>query len=60
MIGLPTETDEDINAIIDITKKVKEILLEIGRKKGQLGRITLSVSSFVPKASHALSVVQDG
>ncbi|MBI5182355.1 MAG: TIGR03960 family B12-binding radical SAM protein [Nitrospirae bacterium] len=49
MIGLPTETDEDINAIIDITKKVKEILLEIGRKKGQLGRITLSVSSFVPK-----------
>lgn len=49
MIGLPTETDEDINAIIDITKKVKEILLEIGRKKGQLGRITLSISSFVPK-----------
>ena len=49
MIGLPTETDEDISAIIDITKKVKEILLEIGRKKGQLGRITLSVSSFVPK-----------
>ncbi len=49
MIGLPTETDEDINAIIDITKKVKEILLETGRKKGQLGRITLSISSFVPK-----------
>lgn len=49
IIGLPTETDGDIAAIIDLAKKVREILLETGKKRGNLGRLTLSVSSFVPK-----------
>jgi len=46
MIGLPTETTEDLDGIIAITKKV----LEAGRKTGR-GRIMInvSVSTFVPK-----------
>jgi len=46
MIGLPTETIEDLDGIIALTKKV----LEAGRKTGR-GRIQInvSISTFVPK-----------
>lgn len=49
MIGLPTESMEDIQAIIDLTKKVHEIQLSICRQKDRLGLLTLSVNCFVPK-----------
>lgn len=49
MIGLPTETEEDITAIIKLVKKIKHEQLVIGRGQKRLGTITLSVSSFVPK-----------
>ncbi len=46
MIGLPSETDEDIEAISKLALKCKNIL-----DKQQAGcRLTLSVSPFVPKA----------
>jgi radical SAM superfamily enzyme YgiQ (UPF0313 family) len=46
MIGLPTETDEDIAAIADLTLKCKAILDR--RQTGS--RLILSVAPFVPKA----------
>jgi radical SAM superfamily enzyme YgiQ (UPF0313 family) len=49
MIGLPSETEEDIRAIIQLVKKIKHEQLVIGRGQKRLGTITLSVSSFVPK-----------
>jgi radical SAM superfamily enzyme YgiQ (UPF0313 family) len=49
MIGLPTETEEDIEAIIQLVKQVKHEQLVIGRGQKRLGTITLSISSFVPK-----------
>jgi radical SAM superfamily enzyme YgiQ (UPF0313 family) len=49
IIGLPTETDDDVAAIIQLVKRVKHTQLVIGRGKKRLGTITLSVSSFVPK-----------
>ena len=46
MIGLPTETDEDIDEIINLTLKCKNIL-----DRQQSGcRIALTISPFVPKA----------
>ncbi len=42
MIGLPTETDEDIEALINLMKRIK------AENKGF--ELTLSVSSFIPKA----------
>ncbi len=46
MIGLPTETDDDIDAIIDLSIKCQELL-----DKGQKGcRLTLNLAPFVPKA----------
>ena len=45
MIGLPTETDEDIEAIIDLTLGYKNIL-----DRRQTGcRIAVTISPFVPK-----------
>lgn len=52
MIGLPTETDEDLDGIARLAKEV----LDLGRKarvpRNKL-RVTVSVSSFVPKAHTA-------
>ncbi len=45
MIGLPTETDEDILAIVDLAKKAKK---EANRLSPNV-RITISASTFVPK-----------
>jgi radical SAM superfamily enzyme YgiQ (UPF0313 family) len=46
MIGLPTETDEDIEAIIDLSLGYKKIL----DKQQTGGRIAVTISPFVPKA----------
>jgi radical SAM superfamily enzyme YgiQ (UPF0313 family) len=43
MIGLPTETDDDVLAIAALAAKVRE------RLPGGVGRITLSINPFVPK-----------
>lgn len=49
MVGLPTEKDEDIQSIIDLTKKIKHIIMKEGRGGRYLERITLSINPFVPK-----------
>ena len=53
MIGLPTETDEDLVAIRDLTLQLREIMLKHGRGRGQLGRIVGSVNPLVPKPGTA-------
>ncbi|WP_427111962.1 radical SAM protein [Megasphaera sueciensis] len=45
MIGLPWEEDEDIEAIVDMTQKVKDHMKRIGNT----GKITLSINPFIPK-----------
>jgi radical SAM superfamily enzyme YgiQ (UPF0313 family) len=50
MIGLPTETEEDLAELISLVSEVREEVNKIGRAKGQLATITLSINSFVPKA----------
>jgi radical SAM family uncharacterized protein/radical SAM-linked protein len=46
MIGLPTETMEDVLGIADLCKKVKYE----GKKAGSGGDVNVSVGSFVPKS----------
>ena len=50
MIGLPTETYEDLDGIVDLAKKIKDLNYEINGKKGGRFNLTVSVSNFVPKA----------
>ena len=45
MIGLPTETMDDIQGIVDISREVKRQ----GKFAGNGGDVNVSVSSFVPK-----------
>ena len=49
ILGLPTETQEDVDAIITLAEKAHEVQLKHARPAGRIGRITLSVNSFVPK-----------
>jgi radical SAM superfamily enzyme YgiQ (UPF0313 family) len=53
MIGLPTETDEDLVAIRDLTLQLREIMLKHAKGKGQIGRIIGSVNPLIPKPSTA-------
>jgi radical SAM superfamily enzyme YgiQ (UPF0313 family) len=49
MIGLPTETDEDIEAIPNLAARLLERLRVPSGQGEPFGRLTLSISSFVPK-----------
>jgi radical SAM superfamily enzyme YgiQ (UPF0313 family) len=49
MIGLPTETKDDLEEFVQLVRKVRERILPIGRAKGRLCELLLSVNSFVPK-----------
>ena len=48
MMGLPTETDEDIVGIAELAQKVVDCYKEVKGKRGV--KVTVSVSCFVPKA----------
>ena len=49
MLGLPTETDEDVLAIADLARKVYFTWKEHAANKARGVRITVSTSWFVPK-----------
>ncbi len=49
LIGLPTEEQRDLEEMLELVKKTREIWREEGRKKGRLGKLTLSVNPFIPK-----------
>ena len=49
MLGLPTEAQEDVDAIADLTKKIYARFCGKGTKEAHVGGITLSVNAFSPK-----------
>ena len=53
MIGLPTETDEDLVAIRDLTLQMRERMMKHARTRGQVGRIVGSVNPLIPKPGTA-------
>ena len=53
MIGLPTETDEDLVAIRDLTLQLRDRMMKYARSKGQVGRIVGSVNPLIPKPGTA-------
>jgi len=46
MIGLPTETDDDLKALVALVKNLRKIKGANGRR----GKINVSVATFIPKA----------
>jgi radical SAM superfamily enzyme YgiQ (UPF0313 family) len=53
MIGIPTETDDDLDAIRDLALQLREIMLRYARPRGHVGRIVGSVNPLVPKPGTA-------
>jgi radical SAM superfamily enzyme YgiQ (UPF0313 family) len=53
MIGIPTETEDDLVAIRDLSLQLREIMLTHARPRGQIGRIVGSVNPLVPKPGTA-------
>ncbi|MDF1591293.1 MAG: radical SAM protein [Desulfobacterales bacterium] len=49
MIGLPTETSEDVDGIVSLCKRIKHTFLKSSRARKRIGDITVGLNSFVPK-----------
>ncbi|MCX8042829.1 MAG: radical SAM protein [Desulfobacterota bacterium] len=49
MVGLPTETDQDVQDIVRLTKAIKHECLHQVKYEARLPHIQVSVSPFVPK-----------
>ena len=49
IVGLPHETDEDIEQFIRLIERVQEVYVDECRNHGRIGRITISLSPLVPK-----------
>ncbi len=49
MVGLPTETCEDLQEFIDLIHIIKEQIDPVGKERGRLTEILVSVNCFVPK-----------
>ena len=50
MLGLPTETEEDLKGIMELAQKVVNLYYQMpNRTKGRGVTVTVSVSTFVPK-----------
>jgi radical SAM superfamily enzyme YgiQ (UPF0313 family) len=53
MIGLPTETDDDLVAMRDLTLQLRECMLKYAKPRGTVGRIIGSVNPLIPKPGTA-------
>jgi radical SAM superfamily enzyme YgiQ (UPF0313 family) len=49
LIGLPTETDDDVNGMVELVKGIRHHMVKESAARGSIGRIRLSVNCFVPK-----------
>jgi len=49
MVGLPRETDADVDAIVTLTARIKKGFLRESRPRGRMGKITVSLNCFIPK-----------
>jgi radical SAM superfamily enzyme YgiQ (UPF0313 family) len=49
MVGLPFEAHGDVEAIVELTAQIREVMLKVARGRGRIGRLHPSVNPFVPK-----------
>lgn len=54
MVGLPTETQEDLDEMFVLVERIRDRMLEAGKKFGRAGRIIPSLNGFVPKPNTPL------
>ena len=49
IVGLPTETPEDLAETAALIKATKEAVVEESRARGSVGRLIVSINPFIPK-----------
>ena len=49
MLGLPTETDEDVHSVVDFILRSRRIFVESSRSIKKIGKMAMQVNAFVPK-----------
>lgn len=48
-VGLPGETEEDVDDLVRLVDDLRLVMLEEGRRRGRLGTLVPSVNAFIPK-----------
>jgi len=51
MIGLPTETWDDITLTVDFCKQLQSVFIDTSRANQKIGQMTINLNCFIPKAS---------
>ncbi|UFS71627.1 radical SAM protein [Geomonas sp. RF6] len=51
IIGLPTETHEDLEELVRLVERIRERVLAAARAQKRIGEVQLSVNPFIPKPS---------
>ena len=54
MVGLPTETQEDLDEMFVLVERIKDRMLVAGKRFGYAGKIIPSLNGFVPKPNTPL------
>jgi radical SAM superfamily enzyme YgiQ (UPF0313 family) len=54
MVGLPTETQEDLDEMFVLVERIKDRMLEAGKRFGRAGKIIPSLNGLVPKPNTPL------
>lgn len=54
MVGLPTETQDDLDEMFNLVTRIKDRMLEAGKRFGRAGKIIPSLNGFVPKPNTPL------
>ncbi|HSB05516.1 MAG TPA: TIGR03960 family B12-binding radical SAM protein [Thermodesulfobacteriota bacterium] len=54
LIGLPSETDQDMKAILHLAKKIRHQILSNQKERKERWRVVLSVNPFIPKPATPL------
>ncbi len=49
LIGVPYETSADVEAIVDMAKEMRSIILPYAKKSGRMAQISFTISPMVPK-----------
>jgi radical SAM superfamily enzyme YgiQ (UPF0313 family) len=49
LVGLPTETMEDIAAVVALCRQIKSIFLDASRQRRRIGTISVHTNAFIPK-----------
>ncbi len=55
MLGLPDETDADAQSIVELTDRIRKLMLEHGRPRGRLGTLSVNLGVYVRKPGTKLA-----